>query len=57
MKDRAHGLHLCRLHSVRQLTPMSLDYEGHDNVFVSGCAAFMTLFVYYLVDAKSLRQG
>lgn len=39
---------------VRQLTPMSLDYEGHVNVFISGRAVF-TLFVYYVVDAKSLR--
>lgn len=67
-RPRSWGLVLCSwltlcvnytLDPVRQLTlcePMSLDYEGHVNVSASGTAVFMVLFVYYLVDAKSLGR-
>lgn len=50
----AHSCVYYTLDLVRQLTPMSLDYEGHVNVFMSGRAVF-TLFLYCVVDAKSLR--
>lgn len=38
------------LYPVRQLTPVSLEYEEHVNVFVSGSAVFLMLFVCYLVE-------
>lgn len=39
------------LYPVRQLTPVSLEYEEHVNVFVSGSAVFLMLFVCYLVES------
>lgn len=47
------------LNHVGQLTlcePVALDYGGHVNVFMAGSALFMMLFVYRLVNAKSLRH-
>lgn len=39
------------LYPVRRLTPVSLDYEEHVNVFVPGSAVFLMLFVCYLVES------